>query len=135
LYLLLDEPAVGFTDDPLITYAENPSTATTVQALYITQLRTAVNAVRSLAGLSAASWTNSTLTATVSIINADDVRDLRTALDAAHNTLGIPLSAYTDNQLAAAPTCPIFTLPVDGTFLASALHFINCFDFRLRDIF
>src|SRR6185436_11546343 len=71
--------AVNFPTDPTITSsADDPTgvSVTVVKVAHITELRTAVNAVRSLAGLAAAQWTNQTLTATVTIISADDVRDL-----------------------------------------------------------
>jgi RHS repeat-associated protein len=93
--------AVRFTDDPLVTYAENPGTATTIKAEHITQLRTAVNAVRSLAGLANASW--SYPASTSQQIHVEDVAELRAALDLALSTLGIATAAYDDNQLAGAP--------------------------------
>ena len=92
--------AVSFTDSSIVTYAEDPNNATTIKAVHITELRTAVNAVRSLAGLSSATWTNPTLTAQSSVISADDVRDLRTKLDEALTTLAIQISSYTDATLA-----------------------------------
>jgi len=91
--------AVSFTDPTLISFADDPLNATPIKAAHLTELRTAVNAVRSLAGLSAASWTNPTLTPQVTQISADDVRDLRTKLDEALTALGIQTSAYTDATL------------------------------------
>jgi RHS repeat-associated protein len=76
---------------------------TKVKVAHITELTTAVNAVRSLAGLSAAQWTNQTLTASVAVISADDVRDLRLKLNDALTTLGIQTSSYDDQTLAGAP--------------------------------
>ncbi len=76
--------AVTFPTDPTIkTCAEDPLNATSMKAAHITELRSAVNAVRSLAGLSPASWTNPTLTPQVTQISADDIRDLRARLDEA----------------------------------------------------
>jgi RHS repeat-associated protein len=93
--------AVPFITDPtIITFVENPSLATSVKAAHITELRSAVNAVRSLAGLPAASWTNLTLTPGFTVIRADDVRDLRLKLDEALTALGVQTSAYTDTTLA-----------------------------------
>jgi RHS repeat-associated protein len=92
--------AVSFTDPTIISFADDPLNATPIKAAHLTELRTAVNAVRSLAGLSAASWTNPTLTPQVTQISADDVRDLRTKLDEALTALGIQTSAYTDPTLA-----------------------------------
>src|SRR5207244_521193 len=46
--------AVTFPTDPALrSYSEDPANATSPKAAHITELRTAVNAVRSLAGLSA----------------------------------------------------------------------------------
>jgi hypothetical protein len=72
--------ALGFPTDPtIISSADDPTgvNVTKVKAAHITELRTAVNAVRSLAGLPAAQWTHQTLTPTVTIIGVDDVLDLR----------------------------------------------------------
>ncbi|MGH9872943.1 MAG: RHS repeat-associated core domain-containing protein [Pyrinomonadaceae bacterium] len=98
--------AVSFPTDPTITsIADDPTgvTVTKVKAAHITELRTAVNAVRTLAGQAGAQWTNQTLTATVTFISADDVRDLRTKLDEALTALGIQTSNYDDQTLAGAP--------------------------------
>lgn len=98
--------AISFPTDPtIISSADDPTgvNVTVVKAAHITELRTAVNAVRTLAGLSAAQWTNQTLTATVSVISADDVRDLRIKLDEALTALGIQTSNYDDQTLSGAP--------------------------------
>ncbi len=81
---------VVFTDDPLIVQS------TVVKAEHVTQLRTAVNAVRGLAGLSAASFTDPTLTSAI-FIKAVHLTDLRNALDPARSNLGLPPMAYTDS--------------------------------------
>jgi hypothetical protein len=84
--------AITFTDS-LVSYAENPSTATPVRYYHVTQLRTAVNAVRALANLSAATWTNTVQAGAT--INATDVRELRTKLADALTALGLPAPTYT----------------------------------------
>jgi hypothetical protein len=85
---------VPFTDDPLVAQT------TVVKAEHITQLRTAVNAVRALAGLSAVSFTiDPALTAGI-LIKAPHVSDLRTALDPARSALGLPALSYTDSTLS-----------------------------------
>jgi hypothetical protein len=97
--------AIGFSTDPTITgLADDPTgvTVTTVKAAHINELRTAVNAVRSLAGLAAAVWTNVTVSSG-SPIRVDDVRDLRVKLDEALTALGIQTSAYADASLVGAP--------------------------------
>jgi hypothetical protein len=51
--------AITFTDDPLTTGV------TTVKAQHLQELRQAVNAVRGVAGLTAATWTDASLTSVV----------------------------------------------------------------------
>jgi RHS repeat-associated protein len=86
------------TDATIVSYAENPATATEIKAAHITELRTAINAVRSLAGQSGGSWTHSGLAAG-DFIYADDVRDLRSQLNDALVALDIQTSSYTDNTI------------------------------------
>ena len=100
--------AVSFPTDPNITStAEDPTgvNATVIRAAHITELRTAVNAVRSLAGLPAAQWSapNQTVTPNVSIVYAIDVLDLRLRLHEALQQLNIQTSDYEDQQLHGAP--------------------------------
>lgn len=83
---------VTFTNDPLIALT------TAVKAEHIAQLRTAVNAVRALAGLSAASFSDPTLVPG-NIIRAFHVTELRDALDPARSGLGLPPISYTDPAL------------------------------------
>ncbi len=72
-------------------------------AVHVTELRTAVNAVLSLAGLPAATYTDPTITAGI-MINAIDISELRTNLDAARLALGLPTLSYTDGTLTAGST-------------------------------
>ena len=87
------------TDSVIKSYTEDPANATPIRAAHITELRTAVNAVRTLAGLLPASWTNQNLQVGVSMISVADVRDLRTNLDQALLELQISLPNYTDPTL------------------------------------
>ena len=80
---------VVFTDDPLV------AGTTLVKAAHITELRAAVNAVRAAAGLSAATWTDSSLTSVE--IKAVHISELRSALDAARSALGLSTGGYTDS--------------------------------------
>ena len=100
--------AVSFTDPTIISIADDPTgaTVTTVKAAHINELRFAVNAVRSLAGLSTASWTYSSVTIG-STIHVEDVRDLRTNLDQALAALNIQTSAYTDATLVGYAENPL----------------------------
>jgi hypothetical protein len=78
---------------------EDPTLAgAVVEAVHLSQLRTAVNAVRQLAGLAAASFSDSAVAGL--IIRAVHVTELRTALDAALSPLGISTGGYTDTVVA-----------------------------------
>ena len=108
LYRVRTADAVGNLSAPsgidvatAITFTDNPLTVgtTLVKAVHMTELRQAVNAVRAAANLSAATWTDPTLSTSVTI-KAVHVTELRTNLDAALTALGISTSAYTDPSLA-----------------------------------
>lgn len=86
---------VIFTDDPLI-----PLT-TAIKAIHLAQLRNAVNALRELAGLTAASFTGAASSGT--FIAAVHITQLRNALDAALSALGYPTGGYTDAIAANVP--------------------------------
>lgn len=81
---------VEFTDVNL------PSPAL-IKAAHVTQLRTAVNAMRAAAGLSAASFTD-TLLAGIHL-KAVHITELRTAVDAARAVIGLTPASYTDPSL------------------------------------
>ncbi|HYK02806.1 MAG TPA: BACON domain-containing protein [Thermoanaerobaculia bacterium] len=83
---------VVFADDPIVPFV------TRAKLVHITELRTAVDAVRALAGLSAAIWTTIQVGAP---IQAAPITELRTALDAARSTLTLPALSYTDPSLSA----------------------------------
>lgn len=85
---------VLFTDDPLA------AGVTVVKAQHLTELRTAVNAVRALAGLGGATWTDSALAGIT--IKAAHTQELRSNLDQALSALGFTLSAYTDSTLSSS---------------------------------
>lgn len=91
------------TDSTITTIADDPTggNVTTMKAAHILELRSAVNAVRSLAGLSPATWTHSTLTPHVTEIKWEDVAELKSKLDEALGALGLWPSTYM--ELAGAP--------------------------------
>ena len=93
--------AMALTDPTITTFSENPANVTSVKAAHITELRTAINAVRTLAGLSAASW--STTVTTGSTISKNDVQDLRDRLNDALVAMNLQTSPYTDPTLSGAP--------------------------------
>ena len=106
LYRVRSADAVGNLSAPgssdvatAITFTDNPLTvgSTLVKAVHVTELRQAVNAVRAAANLSAATWTDATLTNIT--IKAVHIQELRTNLDQALSALGLSTSAYTDASL------------------------------------
>lgn len=96
--------AIEFADDPLVSYSDNPNSATPIKAIHLNQLRQAVNAVRALAGLAVATWTYPD---PVSLpldqrrpVYVTDLQDLRTNLDTALSALGLTVTGYTDPSLS-----------------------------------
>jgi hypothetical protein len=87
---------VIFTDDPFVVQS------TPIKAVHLTQLRTAVQAVHTLAGLGAITITDTTINNTVKV-KAVHVTELRTALDAARSSLMLTALSYT-NTLTATTT-------------------------------
>lgn len=80
-----------FTDDPL------SAGVTGVRAVHFNELRQAVSAVRTNAGLAAAAWTDAALAGVR--IKGVHVEELRARLDEARATLGLALASYTDASL------------------------------------
>lgn len=85
-----------FTDDPV-------SAGVPIKAVHITQLRTAVNAMRAAGGLGAAVFTDPALAAGT-LIKAVHVTELRTALDQARSAIGISVLVYVDPTITANVT-------------------------------
>jgi hypothetical protein len=83
-----------FTDDPL-TPASTP-----IKAVHVNELRTAANALRALANLTAASFTNPIGPGVV--VHAIDIQELRSAVDPARSALGLPATTYTFGAAAGA---------------------------------
>ncbi len=79
---------VIFTDDPLV------ARSTVIKAVHLAELRTAVNAVRSLAGIGTTTFTDSASPGI--LVKAIHITQLRTALDAALSPLGLSTGGYTD---------------------------------------
>ena len=86
----------SFTDNPLV------AGTTLVKAVHITELRQVVNSVRTASGLSAASWTDSSLSGVN--IKAVHISELRSNLDSALSQIGVSTSAYTDPTLTSGVT-------------------------------
>jgi hypothetical protein len=87
---------VVFTDPQL-------TSGTAVKAVHFTQLRTAVNAVRALAGLAAGVYTDPSLTSGTRVKRLH-VTEPRAALDAARAALALAALSYTDGTISAGIT-------------------------------
>ncbi|HYI12522.1 MAG TPA: hypothetical protein VEK57_25950 [Thermoanaerobaculia bacterium] len=79
---------VVFTDEPLGLQS------TRVKRTHLIELRTAVNAVRVLAGLTAAAFTDSVVTAGSTKVRTVHLTELRNALSSALTSLGLPAPAF-----------------------------------------
>jgi hypothetical protein len=88
---------IVFTDDPAV------ASTTVVKAIHITELRQAVNAMRTAAGLGASSFTDPTLTGGV-LVKAVHLQELRAALNPARTALGLSASSFTDPTLTPQTT-------------------------------
>jgi hypothetical protein len=86
-----------FSDDPLVVGT------TRVKAVHLTELRTAVNALRSTAGLSPATFTDPSL-GIGSGIRKVHIEELRAAIVAARTALGLSMLSFADPSLTAQST-------------------------------
>ena len=77
---------------------------TFIDAQHINDLRTAVSAVRTLAGQGAFSFTDPTLVAGTTPIKAIHIVELRAVLDQARSSLGLSAVVYTDPTITAGIT-------------------------------
>ncbi|MGZ7031094.1 MAG: Ig-like domain repeat protein, partial [Thermoanaerobaculia bacterium] len=109
LYTDLAQSAAGPSDfSPIdaattIVFTDPSLAGAGLKALHITQLQTAVNAMRAAAGLSAVTFTDVTQPANRAI-RASNIVDLRTALDAARLQIGLTTLTYTDGTLTPLST-------------------------------
>ncbi len=85
-----------------VVFTDPALSGLSIKAVHLSQLRTAVDAVRSLAGMGAAVVTDPATAGT--IVRAVHLTELRSALDAARSALSLGNSAYTDAALAGV-TC------------------------------
>ncbi|HSP17232.1 MAG TPA: hypothetical protein VLV78_20990 [Thermoanaerobaculia bacterium] len=87
---------VGFSDATL-------TAGMPIRAVHMTDLRSAINLVRTLAALGSATLTDATLDSSVTVKRVH-LTELRDALDAARATLGLPALTYTDSTITAQST-------------------------------
>jgi hypothetical protein len=78
-----------FSDDPIVRGA------TVVKAAHVTELRQAVDTLRSRAGLSSYPWTDSTLATGATPVKASHVLDLRLALRDVYEAASVTPPTYT----------------------------------------
>lgn len=77
------DPGPPFTDDPLV------ARATIIKAAHVTELRTAIDALRVARGLPGFAWTDPVLTARATAFRAVHLADLWTALQEAFTASGL----------------------------------------------
>jgi|GEM_PF-1443794 len=87
----------SYTDDPITTGT------TLVKTTHISELRTDVNTMRVLGGLSTSTFTDPTLT-TSTKIKAVHITELRTALNAARTALSMATITFTDSSITTGVT-------------------------------
>jgi len=88
------------------TYTDDPITAqsTSIKATHITELRQAINTLRSNNSLSAFTFTDSTLTAGSTQVRKVHITELRTALDGVYDAQSKTRPTYTDSTITAGQT-------------------------------
>jgi hypothetical protein len=78
--------------------------STIVRAVHVTDLRSAVDTLRSLSGLGAFGWTDAMLSVGSTVVRAVHVSELRAALNEAYERVGLPSPTFTNPVLAARET-------------------------------
>ncbi len=94
---------IVFTDDPLV------ANTTTVKATHILELRTAVNAVRTAAGVGTVTFTDASLSGIP--IKTTHIQELRNALAFGRSVLGLPTLTYA-NTLTSGGTTPVHAVDI-----------------------
>jgi hypothetical protein len=78
--------------------------STAIKSAHITELRAAIDTLRSRNGLSAFDWTDPTLTPGVTVVKRVHFIELRTALSQAYEAAGQPAPTFTDSLITAGAT-------------------------------
>jgi hypothetical protein len=87
---------VTFTDTPLVA-------RTTIKAVHVAELRTAIAMARARNGVAAFTW-GDTVTAKTTRIKAAHITEMRTAINQIYQALGRTLPTYTDPTLVPGQT-------------------------------
>lgn len=91
--------------NPAPTFTDNPVTsATTVKAIHITEMRQAIDSLRARFGLSVALWTDSSIVAGVTLVKAVHLTEMRSALDAVYAATHRTVPTYTYATLTGGAT-------------------------------
>lgn len=100
--LTANGPSAYSAVDPATTvlFTDSNLAGVGVKAVHVTELRAAVNAARTAAGLSAATYTSPAIVAGALVLGSD-ITELRSALNAARAALGLSAVVYTDPGLSA----------------------------------
>ncbi|HET7434620.1 MAG TPA: kelch repeat-containing protein [Thermoanaerobaculia bacterium] len=93
-------PALATT----ILFTDESLSLTKVKAAHFNELRAAVNAVRKLAGLAPATWTDPTIVPGVTKVKRQHLIELRTAVDTARAALSLPAAIYSHATITAGAT-------------------------------
>lgn len=89
---------VVFTDDPL------QSGVTPVKAVHVTELRQAIDTLRTRSGLGGFAWTDTTVGAGATLVKAAHLTELRSALNDVYAALGQSAPTYTHSTITAGVT-------------------------------
>ena len=84
-----------------VVFTDAVLTGVSAKAVHVTQLQTAVNAMRAAASLSPATFSS---VANGGTIRLTHLNELRTSLNAARSAIGLPVLTYTDPNPAAGTT-------------------------------
>ena len=90
-----------------VVFVENVVAGVTIKPSHLVELKTAVNAVRLLAGLAAFDWTDAPATPVPTsggLILKDQMQKLRNNLDAARSALGLTAQSYSNQPLTQGTT-------------------------------
>ena len=93
-----------------VSFAAGVLQGQVIKAQHVNEVRTAVNAVRTVANLTPATWARTALTGL--IVQANDIQELRNKLGEALSALNINVAVYTDATLSTG---------TNGTFI-KAVH-------------
>jgi subtilisin family serine protease len=96
---------ISFSNDPAV------AGSTSIRATDITELRNAIAVIRAFAGLSAATWTDSSLAGLT--VNRTHIQELRDNLDGARSALGLATGGDTDPTITPGST-PIKAIHINA---------------------